>query len=300
MQAPKGVLIPIGGKEQRLDHQADESTTKKQRRQKFEVLRRFMQEMRGADSQIEIIPVASQAPEQRGKDYLTTFTDLGCSKLGVINPKRIGMVDNQAYLTRLLLADGVIFTGGNQMKLTEYFLGSRFLEVLRERFMYDKHFVIAGTSAGAMAMSDVMLYGGTSKEAMMRARAKLTKGLGFVQHCIIDSHFVNRGRFGRLAVAVTEHPKLLGIGLGEDTGLVIREGHIAECIGNEHVMLFDGSNMTYRSIEHVERNHAASFAGMNLKLLSRGYVYDLLAREFVYNPHAKESLPSALHRKSDS
>ncbi len=280
---PQGTLIPIGGNEERLEHSGDESSKKK--RKSFAILKRFLAEMRGTSSHIEIIPTASQAPEQRGKDYLFTFQELGCEHIGVINARKPAQVDDQNFLTRLQVADGVLFSGGNQAKLSEYFLGTRFHEILKERYLHDKNFVIAGTSAGAMAMSDVMIFGGTSKEAMMRGRSKLTKGLGFIHHCIIDSHFVNRGRFGRLAVAVSEHPKLLGIGLSEDTGLVIKEGRYAECIGNEHVMIFDGHEIIYKSIDHHSRNHPASFERMIFKVLAKGYQYDMAERKIIQKPN---------------
>ena len=115
-----------------------------------------------------------------------------------------------------------------------------------------KEFVIAGTSAGAMCMSEEMVAGGSSTEALYKGAVRMREGMGFISDLIIDSHFIRRGRFGRLAEAVAKFPKLLGVGLAEDTGLIIKNCNEFKVIGSGMVILFDGGKLTHNNQEILE------------------------------------------------
>ena len=125
----------------------------------------------------------------------------------------------------------MFLTGGDQFKLSTILGGTECVHAIKEKYTRDKDFIVAGTSAGAMAMSKIMIYEGGVEEAILKDDLKLAGGLGIFDTCIIDTHFIKRGRFGRLAHAITMNPEALGIGLGEDTALIIKKGFDAECRG---------------------------------------------------------------------
>ena len=168
-------------------------------------------------------------------------------------------------IKRLSKADGVMMSGGNQLRLTTIFGGTAFLELMKRRYQDEAGFVIAGTSAGAMCMSSTMIYQGHSSIGLIKGGVKMTTGAGLIHDVIIDSHFVERGRFSRLTQAVAGNPNAIGIGLGEDTGVVITNADMLETIGSGQVMIFDGHEITYsdyrgcggrRALQH--RRHAGA------------------------------------------
>jgi len=199
--APRGKLIAIGGAENRNHFE----------KEKLDVLARILKEMQGGNTVIEIIPTASGIPTQVGREYDKAFHSLGCKDAAVMNIRRKKDAEKKDFLLRIKNCDGIMFSGGNQARLSEIFLGTEFLEILKHRYQTEPDFVIAGTSAGAMAQSGKMINGGAPTEALIRGKALMINGLGFINNAIIDSHFVNRGRFGRLMVAVAEHPEMIGI-----------------------------------------------------------------------------------------
>jgi cyanophycinase len=276
MSSPKGTLIPIGGAERRLDPESSSRA-----RRKLHVLRRVVEEMQGQSSHIEIIPTASGVPIEVAKAYERSFSALEVEEIGVMNIRRKEQADQSKYLDRLESAGGIMLTGGDQRKLIRAFHGTEFLRILKERYQNEPGFVIAGTSAGAMAMSPQMIFGGMSKGTMLRGKAKITEGLGLIDSAIIDSHFVIRGRFGRMAVAVSEFPDKIGIGLGEDTGVVIKKERYLECIGSGHVSIYDASEMKNLSQDEFDDQFPATFERMIFHVLSKGYQFDLKKRKFM-------------------
>ncbi|HXC05843.1 MAG TPA: cyanophycinase, partial [Bacteroidia bacterium] len=183
------------------------------------------------------------------------------------------------YTERIRKADGVMFTGGNQLRLSMIFGGTEFLRVITERYMNEK-FVIAGTSAGAMAMSNTMIYQGSSTGALLKGEVKITTGLAFIKDVIIDSHFVTRGRFGRLAQAVASNPGCIGIGLGEDTGVLVTEGNRMEAIGSGLILIFDGHNIRYSNIADLPEGAPISIENLVVHVMAKGNFYQLSERKF--------------------
>jgi cyanophycinase len=201
MIVPKGKLISVGGSEDK-GIGLDPKFLQNEQHTFFEsgILKRILLEMKGVDSHIEVITTASQIPEEVGENYIQAFGKLGCKNVGVIHIKRREDVGVPEYIERIRKADGVMFSGGNQMRLSMIFGGTEILKILKERYQ-NESFVIAGTSAGAMAMSNTMIYLGSSTGALLKGEVKITTGLAFIKDVIIDTHFVTRGRFGRLAQA---------------------------------------------------------------------------------------------------
>jgi cyanophycinase len=172
-----------------------------------------------------------------------------------------------------------LFTGGNQLRLSSIFGGTEILDILHDRYLNEK-FVIAGTSAGGMAMSNTMIYHGSSHEAFMKGDVKITTGLAFIANVIIDSHFVTRGRFGRLVQAVAANPGCIGIGLGEDTGVLITEGNHLEAIGSGLVIIFDGHHIRHSNLADLKEGSPISIEHMIVHVMAKGNIYDLKERKF--------------------
>jgi cyanophycinase len=277
---PKGILISIGGNEDKGTC-PEPNFPPKHYLNFFEygILRRILLEMKGIDSRVEVITTASEIPIEVGEYYVQAFAKLGCKNIGVTHIKNRMNANEPEYLERIKEADGVMFTGGDQILLSRAFLGTEFLDILHERYI-NEPFVIAGTSAGAMSMSKTMIYGGSSSNALLKGAVKITAGLSFIKNVIIDTHFVTRGRFGRLAEAIAEHPGCIGVGLGEDTGVLIREGNKMETIGSGLVIIFDGHHIQHSTITDIEDGEPLSIENMVMHVLAKGNCYHLKDRAF--------------------
>lgn len=279
MEFPRGTLISIGGSEDKgTDIEANFVPKDYLNFLEFGILKRILEEMKGPESKVEVITTASNIPEEVGENYIQAFGKLGC-KIGVIHIKKREDALNPEYLERIKNADGVMFTGGNQLRLSMIFGGTEFLQILLERYQNEK-FVIAGTSAGAMAMSNTMIYQGSSTGALLKGEVKITTGLAFIKDVIIDSHFVTRGRFGRLAQAVASNPGCIGIGLGEDTAVVVKEGTKMEAIGSGLILIFDGHNIKHSNIADLEEGSPISIEHLIVHVMARGNLYYLKERKF--------------------
>jgi cyanophycinase len=184
-----------------------------------------------------------------------------------------------------------MFTGGNQMRLSATFGGTDFLEILHHRYLHE-NFVIAGTSAGAMAMGKTMIYEGNATRAHLKGEVKMTTGLGFISRAIIDSHFEKRGRFGRLAQSVATNPMCVGIGLGEDTGMLITSGNKMEAIGSGLVIIIDGFDINHCNIADIPDGNPVSIENLKVHFCEKGNGYLLKERRFLV-----EAREGALVRK---
>jgi cyanophycinase len=183
-------------------------------------------------------------------------------------------------IERLKNCDIVMVSGGNQLRLSSIYGGTPLLDMCRERY-FNEHFVIAGTSAGAMSMSGTMIYEGNAANAHLKGEVRITTGLGFVNNAIIDTHFDKRGRFNRLVQAVAAQPGAIGIGLGEDTGVIVHQGHQLEVIGMGSVIIIDGSKVDYTNIGDLEFGAPLSISNMTVHMMSAGDQYDLKKRTFL-------------------
>ena len=178
-------------------------------------------------------------------------------------------------------ADGVFFTGGNQLKLVYTIAGTPLESRLRERHRSGLH--LGGTSAGASAMSAVMIARGTGRSAARLSSVRMSPGLGFLPQVIVDQHFRERDRFGRLLAAVLCNPSMLGLGLDEDTAFALDATDRLSVCGSGTLTIVDGSRLEATNIDNVPENAPAAFAGMRMHVLSDGWSYDLIQRR-VYKP----------------
>ena len=294
MTIPKGKLIAIGGNEDKGTYPNPKSR-KKYYLDFFElgILKRIVTEIGVENPRIEVITTASMIPEEVGDRYIGAFAILGCHQIGLMHIRKREDAAEAHYLERLQQAHGILFAGGDQSRLATIFGGTTFFQICLTRYQQQANFVIAGTSAGAMAMSRIMIKGGSSPEALMKGAVKLGVGLGFIQNVIIDSHFVKRGRFGRLIEAVSTYPKIIGIGLGEDTGVLITQGNLIETIGSNLVIIVDGHHIGHNNTAEVKVGTALSVENLKLHVLAKGNVYDIIERTFykdLETHHKKEEI----------
>lgn len=277
---PTGKLISIGGAEDK-GTEAEPDFIQKNNLNFFElgILKRIVEEIGGSDSHIEVITTASSIPEEVGENYKKAFGKIGCNNIGIIHIKYREDADKPDYLERIKNCAGVMFSGGNQLRLTTILGGTELMSIIHRRYETE-NFVVAGTSAGAMAMSNTMIYHGNSTTAHLKGEVKITTGLAFLQNVIIDSHFEKRGRFGRLAQAVGCNPSCIGIGLGEDTGLIITEGNHFEAIGSGCVILVDGHKIRHSNIADIPEGSPISLENLVVHVMVDGDSYDLKERIF--------------------
>ncbi len=288
MNNPKGKLIVIGGSVDRGSFSESKDDLKRNL-MFFEkgILKRIAIESLKKDlSKIEIITTASNIPEEVGEEYIKAFAQLGVMNVSVLNIKTREEANAPENVERLKVADVVVFTGGDQLRLTSIFGGTAFHHLLLEKYQ-NEEFIISGTSAGAAASSNNMIYQGSSHEALLKGEVKITGGLGFINNVIIDTHFVQRGRIGRLLYACASNPINLGIGLGEDTGLLIVNGNNMEAIGSGLVMLVDGTHMKDTNITDVEIGEPVSIENLIVHVMSLGDHFDLKLKKLTIH-HRKD------------
>src|SRR3954447_7025937 len=249
------------------------------------ILRRIVDEAGGVMARIEVVTTASMIPFEVGNNYLEAFGRIGCTNVDVMHIRTREDVQNDEYIERIENCDAVMFTGGNQMRLTSIFGGTKFLRIIHHRYR-NEQFIVAGTSAGAMAMSNTMIYEGDAARAHLKGEVKITTGLGFMQNVIFDSHFEKRGRFGRLAQAIAANPSCIGIGLGEDTGMLITNGNRMEAIGSGLVIIVDGHDIRHSNIADIPDGNPYSIENIKVHVCEKGNGYLLLERKFL--PEARE------------
>ncbi|GEO09861.1 cyanophycinase [Segetibacter aerophilus] len=253
------------------------------------ILRRIVHEAGGILARIEVVTTASMIPFEVGNNYLEAFGRIGCTNVDVMHIRNREDAQDQDYIDRIQECDAVMFTGGNQMRLTSTFGGTKFLRIIQNRYK-NEPFVVAGTSAGAMAMSNTMIYEGDASKAHLKGEVKITTGLGFMQNVIFDSHFEKRGRFGRLSQAVGANPSCIGIGLGEDTGMLITEGNKMEAIGSGMVVIIDGHDIRHSNIADIPEGNPMSVENIRVHLCAKGNGFLVHERKFV-EKMAKDTTP---------
>ena len=239
------------------------------------ILKRVINESKNKElSRIEIITTASKIPLEIGPEYVKALGYLNALNTDVINIERREQASDPEILERLRAADVVMFTGGDQLRLTSILGGTQFHDILLDKYK-NENFIYAGTSAGAAAASNNMIYQGSSSEALLKGDVKITSGLGLIDDVIIDTHYVQRGRIGRLFQTVVGNPKVLGIGLGEDTGLLITNGRQMEAIGSGLVILVDGREIKDTNLTQIEMGQPISINHLVTHVLSKYDTFDL-------------------------
>ncbi|NDP27167.1 MAG: cyanophycinase [Flavobacterium sp.] len=273
-----GKLIIIGGavdKGSFTESDFDKSAAKNLNFFETGILKRIIDESKLKElSRIEVVTTASKIPKEIGPEYVKALSYLGANNVDILDIVKREQATDPEILERLRAADVVMFTGGDQLRLTSILGGTPFHYILLEKYR-NEDFIYAGTSAGAAAASNNMIYQGSSSEALLKGEVKITSGLGLIDDVIIDTHFVQRGRIGRLFQAVVGNPKVLGIGLGEDTGLLITKGKQMVAIGSGLVILVDGREIKDTNLTQIELGQPISISHLVTHVMSKYDTFNL-------------------------
>lgn len=262
----------IGGAEDKLRHKA--------------ILSRFARFAGGADGHVVVISTASSLGEAATERYRELFEALGIGRVSGLRPEERAEANDPAVTKLLAEATGVFLTGGNQSRLTQIVGGTRLADALL--LAHDRGVVLAGTSAGASAMASHMVAFGASGATPKNRMVHLSAGLGVLQNVVIDQHFEQRGRTGRLLALVAQSPSLLGIGVDEDTCAIVHPDRTLQVIGKGAVAIVDGSHV--RTDAFQSKGHRPLMvSGAVLHSLPAGYWFDLRARQLLAGPSALEA-----------
>jgi len=271
----KGILIPIGGNEDKGIHDHDLYTLEFVEEG---ILYHVVRESGGVDAKIVVIPTASSIPDEVMENYRIAFDKLGCTNVHFLDIRKREDASKPAAIELIKSADCVMFTGGDQSKIIKKIGGTELHEIMLNKHK-NEHFVIAGTSAGAMCMSDEMITGGNRSESFRKGTVMMGKGMAFTPGLIIDSHFIQRGRFGRMAESVARFPDLIGIGLAEDTGMIIRNNSEFEVIGSGMVIVFDGRNIKHNTISQLKEGTPMTLTNLITHVLANGDKFEISTRK---------------------
>ena len=269
----RGWIVPIGGGEEK-EHNP-------------RILQRFVEICGGAEADIVILPTASRLADT-GARYEKIFSGLGAGRVESVDFDERGDCDDPDRLRRISEATGIFFTGGNQLSLSTILGGTQVARLVRTRNAQGVH--VAGTSAGASFISEHMIAFGEEGSSPVAGSVRLAPGLGLTNRVIIDQHFRQRDRIGRLLTAMAYNPFAVGIGLDEDTAAFIRPDNVIEVEGSGGITLIDASGIQFSNMDLVDEGEPVCMLGVGLHLLVAGASFDLSRRR---------ASPGALARKKD-
>ena len=272
---PKGILIAVGGHENKGE--AAERGSNQDQNNSFApetILKRFSDELQGDDPLIVIIPTASGVPEESAADYHAAFRRLGRTRIETLDIRNRADTLRPEFLELVEQAAGFWFTGGDQLRLTGILGGTAILQRLKERYTNER-IVLAGTSAGATAMSTPMIYEGTNNAGFRKGEIAITTGLQFMRDVAIDTHFIARGRIVRMAQILATNLSCIGLGLEEDTAVVVHNGCELEVIGSGLVTILETQEETCTNIYDVAPQTPFFIRDLRTHFLSAGERYVL-------------------------
>jgi len=259
--ARRGWIIPIGGAENKENDR--------------HILERFVQCSGGRDADIVVIPTASRLHET-GPRYQRLFQDLGAARVDVMDFDTRRDCQELSRLERLEQASGIFFTGGNQLRLTTLLGGTPVAKLVRLRNAAGV--AVGGTSAGASFLSEHMIAFGDEGSSVISGSVRLAPGLGLTNRFVIDQHFRQRDRLGRLLTALAYNPFAVGIGLDEDTAAFIGPDETVEVAGSGGVTVVDASDVSYSSMDSVTEGEPVCMLGLKLHILVAGATFNMHTR----------------------
>lgn len=258
----EGNLIIIGGAE-------DKEGTK-------EILKYVCSKINKENEVLAVATIATEKPEEAKEKYKKVFSELGVKKIEILDVQHRDDCSLQKNIDTVRKASIIFFTGGDQLRITSIIGGTPiYQEILSasERGCY-----MVGTSAGASVMSDIMIVTGDDEESPRKCTLKMSPGLGLVKNIIVDQHFSQRGRIGRLLGGVAQNPQALGIGIDEDTAIVIRRDDHLKVIGSGAVYILDGSQITYTNVSEQHQDELLSIFNVKMHVLAKGHRFDLVSK----------------------
>lgn len=241
-----------------------------------EILQHFVEMAGGASARILVCGAALDTPATTLDEYRRVFEAIGARDVSTVALQDRLAAQDAALHETLAAATAVFFTGGTQLRLASTLAGTGAAERIQERLVRGD-LVVAGTSAGAAAMSGTMIVGGPSEPMVRRQDVDLAPGLGYWPDSVVDTHFSQRGRVARLLTVLAENPQVLGVGLDEDTAVDVRPGAEFQVLGSGAALVFDG-RVTYTSAPDVRRDEMLSLFDARVQVLARGCSFDLRTR----------------------
>lgn len=254
----QGALVIIGGAE---DREGD-----------CIVLREFVRLAGGMKSHIAVMTAATSLPKEVGDDYIHVFERLGAESVEVVHTERREDSHREESLRIVEQATGIFFTGGDQSRIVDFIKGTPLDKVIHQR--HQAGAVIGGTSAGAAMMPDQMIVGGASVSNPSVDAVSMGPGMGFLPGIVVDQHFAQRGRLGRLLAALVLQPAMLGLGIDEDTGIIVK-GDEFEVVGQGSITVVDESTATHNNLEGLLKDEAIALCDVKLHILPHGYRFNL-------------------------
>jgi cyanophycinase len=258
----RGPLVIIGGAE---DREGD-----------CVVLREFVRRAGGVQAHIVVLTAATSMPREVGDDYIRVFEKIGAEDVQVIDTEYAEDADRQEAVDKVMQATGIFFTGGDQARIIELIKGTRVDKAIRER--HAQGAVIGGTSAGAAMMPDTMIIEGDSATNPRVDAVDMGPGMGFLPGIVVDQHFAQRGRLGRLIAALVQQPAILGIGIDENTAVIV-DGDALEVVGQSAVTVVDESEASHNNLQGLLKGEALAICGVRLHILPHGYGFNLKTRQ---------------------
>lgn len=258
-----GDLIIIGGAE---DKEGDK-----------EILKKVCNSINKSNDLILIATIATEYPEEALNKYKKIFKNLGVKNIRGLNIKDRKDSEKEENINLIKCANLIFFTGGDQLRITSLIGGTSIYRELK--LAIEKGCTIVGTSAGASVMSDVMVVEGEDEESPRKCTLKMAQGLGFVKSIMIDQHFAQRGRIGRLLSGIAQNPEVLGVGIDEDTALIVKDDGRAEVLGSGAIYFLDASNITYSNVSEQNYNEILSMFNIKLHVLKEGDKFNLLNKQ---------------------
>ena len=260
------------------------------------ILNRFARLAGGPTASIAVVSTASSLGDSITQVYLDLFTALGVADVRGLRPETRAEANEPACAARLDDVTGVFMTGGNQAKLSSVVAGTRFGDAITRA--YDAGAVVGGTSAGASVVATHMVMNGASGTTPKERMVQLAAGLGLIDGVIVDQHFTQRNRYGRLLALVAHSPQLLAVGIDEDTALIVTEGRYAEVIGKGAVTVFDGLH-AYTTAFEAKRTQPLLVSDVVLHSLPNGARFDLRARSLIPEDRHTEDPDVLIGRRLD-
>lgn len=262
---PYGHLVAIGG--------AEDKTSE------LDILRRVFALAPSGNGDVAVLATASGIPDEVFPPYEDAFKRLGAANVHHLDVRTREDARDEEIIERVHQCGTIFFTGGDQLRLTNTLGGSPLLEAIRA--CYARGVVVAGTSAGAAAMSATMIYNGAAADALRKGAVKMSSGLAFVEGIVIDSHFLERGRFTRLMEVGATNPEYIGIGLGEDAAVIVHDGGILEAIGSGHVIVVDSRNLQSSNVAEVGDGAPVAVEHVIMHALISGYGYHIAEHRYL-------------------
>ncbi|MGI6119930.1 MAG: cyanophycinase [Desulfosporosinus sp.] len=257
----KGKLLIIGGAEDKKGER--------------KILKLFVQESGGRESRITVMTAATEYPRQVGVEYDALFLELGAREVQILDVSDRTQANAQGITKQFEQSTGVFFTGGDQLRITGLLGGTLLGQKLQQ--LYEQGIIIAGTSAGASVMSDTMIVEGEAGTAR-KDTIMMAPGLGLLRSVVIDQHFAQRGRIGRLLSAISQNPYVLGLGIDEDTAVLVQSDALFSVVGSNTVTVLDASPSIITNVSEMAPGQALVLSPITMHVLSHGYGFDLKRR----------------------